>query len=98
MTEFSMHCDGLLRFRTRMCIPDEKEIWKEIFSKAHNTKLTIHLESIKMYKNLQKSFWWRGMKKDIAEYVSRYLTCQRVKIEHQRPGGLLQPPLILEWK
>ena len=38
------------------------------------------------------------MKKDIADYVSRCLTCQQVKAEHQRPAGLLQPLPILEWK
>ena len=38
------------------------------------------------------------MKKDIAEYVSRCLTCQKVKSEHKRPGGLLQPLEIPVWK
>jgi hypothetical protein len=38
------------------------------------------------------------MKKDVAEYVPLCLTCQRVKAEHQRPVGLLQPLKILEWK
>ena len=38
------------------------------------------------------------MKREIIEYVSRCLTCQQVKVEHQRPVGLLQPLQILEWK
>nr|GEY05661.1 putative reverse transcriptase domain-containing protein [Tanacetum cinerariifolium] len=38
------------------------------------------------------------MKKDIAIYVSKFLTCLKVKAEHQRPSGLLQRPEILEWK
>ncbi|GJR51437.1 putative reverse transcriptase domain-containing protein [Tanacetum coccineum] len=38
------------------------------------------------------------MKKDIAEYVSRCLTCLKVKAEHQRPSGLLQQPEIPIWK
>jgi len=38
------------------------------------------------------------MKRDIAEYVTRCLTCQQVKAEHQRPGGLLQPLPIPVWK
>ncbi|GJV57197.1 putative reverse transcriptase domain-containing protein [Tanacetum coccineum] len=42
--------------------------------------------------------WWLGMKKDIAIYVSRCLTCSKVKAENQRPSGLLQQPEILEWK
>ncbi|KAL6176437.1 hypothetical protein ACLB2K_053070 [Fragaria x ananassa] len=40
-----------------------------------------------MYKDLRRQFWWNGMKKDVAEYVSKCLTCQQMKAEHQRPGG-----------
>nr|GEU31148.1 hypothetical protein [Tanacetum cinerariifolium]GEW04120.1 hypothetical protein [Tanacetum cinerariifolium] len=43
-------------------------------------------------------YWWPGMKKDTAVYVSKYLTCLKVKAEHQRPSGLLQQPEIPEWK
>ncbi|GJS35361.1 putative reverse transcriptase domain-containing protein [Tanacetum coccineum] len=38
------------------------------------------------------------MKKDIALYVSKCLTCSKVKVEHQKPSGLLQQPEIPEWK
>ncbi len=38
------------------------------------------------------------MKKEIAMYVSKCLTCQQIKVEHQRPGGLLQPLDIPKWK
>ena len=38
------------------------------------------------------------MKREIAEFVSKCLTCQPIKIEHQKPAGLLQPLSIPEWK
>ncbi|GJX54963.1 putative reverse transcriptase domain-containing protein [Tanacetum coccineum] len=38
------------------------------------------------------------MKADIATYVSRCLTCAKVKAEHQTPSGLLVQPVIPEWK
>ncbi|GJX95015.1 putative reverse transcriptase domain-containing protein [Tanacetum coccineum] len=44
------------------------------------------------------AYWWPGMKKDIDVYVSRCLTCLKVKAEHQRPSGLLQQPEIPKWK
>nr|GFB23699.1 transposon Ty3-I Gag-Pol polyprotein [Tanacetum cinerariifolium] len=35
---------------------------------------------------------------DIATYVSKCLTCAKVKAEHQKPSGLLVQPKIPEWK
>nr|GFA03465.1 hypothetical protein [Tanacetum cinerariifolium]GFA03475.1 hypothetical protein [Tanacetum cinerariifolium] len=52
----------------------------------------------KMYYDLRDRYWWPGMKKDIAEYVSKCLTCLKVKAEHERPSGLLQQPEIPVWK
>ena len=51
-----------------------------------------------MHADLRQLYFWPGMKRDIADYVSRCLECQRVKAEHQHPAGLLQPHLIPEWK
>ncbi|KAK6151625.1 hypothetical protein DH2020_014260 [Rehmannia glutinosa] len=51
-----------------------------------------------MYNDLKQHFLWANMKNQVAEYVSRCLTCQQVKAEHQRPSGLLQPLPIPEWK
>ena len=51
-----------------------------------------------MYRDLKRNFWWPGMKREVADYVARCVTCQLVKVEHHRPGGTLQPLSILEWK
>jgi hypothetical protein len=51
-----------------------------------------------MYPDMKRLFWWPGMKKDIVEFVSKCLTCQNIKVEHQRPFGPLQPLDIPEWK
>ncbi|GJQ98969.1 putative reverse transcriptase domain-containing protein [Tanacetum coccineum] len=54
--------------------------------------------SDKMYQDMKKPYWWPNMKADIATYVSKCLTCAKVKAEHQRPSGLLVQPKIPEWK
>ncbi|GJU07892.1 putative reverse transcriptase domain-containing protein [Tanacetum coccineum] len=51
-----------------------------------------------MYHDLRKLYWWPNMKADIATYVSKCLTCAKVKAEHQKPSGLLQQPEIPVWK
>ena len=51
-----------------------------------------------MYKDLRQNYWWSGMKRDIAQFVTQCLVCQQVKAKHQRPAGFLQPLSIPEWK
>ncbi|GJZ29494.1 putative reverse transcriptase domain-containing protein [Tanacetum coccineum] len=59
---------------------------------------SVHPGADKMYYGLKDMYWWPRMKKDIALYVSKCLTCSKVKAKHQRPSGLLQQPEIPEWK
>ncbi|GJR53128.1 reverse transcriptase domain-containing protein [Tanacetum coccineum] len=65
---------------------------------AHKTMYSVHPRADKMYHDLRDMYWWPGMKRDIAAYVSKCLTCSKVKAERQRPSGLLQQPEIPEWK
>lgn len=51
-----------------------------------------------MYQDLKRLYWWYGMKNDVAKFVAKCLSCQQVKIEHQKPAGLLQPLEIPQWK
>nr|XP_009773227.1 PREDICTED: uncharacterized protein LOC104223475 [Nicotiana sylvestris] len=51
-----------------------------------------------MYRTVKEHYWWSGMKRDIAEFISKCLVCQQIKVEHQVPAGLLQPLSIPEWK
>ncbi|GJZ07576.1 putative reverse transcriptase domain-containing protein [Tanacetum coccineum] len=65
---------------------------------AHKSKYYVHPRADKMYYDFKDRYWWPGMKKDIAVYVSRCLNYLKVKAEHQRPSGLLQQPKNPEWK
>ncbi|KAL0402639.1 UNVERIFIED_CONTAM: Transposon Ty3-I Gag-Pol polyprotein, partial [Sesamum latifolium] len=59
---------------------------------------TLMNENYKMYRDLRPYYWWPTMKKDVAEFVAKCLTCQQVKAEHQAPAGKLHPLSIPEWK
>ncbi|WVZ90097.1 hypothetical protein U9M48_036427 [Paspalum notatum var. saurae] len=89
---------GTVWYKNRICVPDVDSIKKLILSEAHDTAYSIHPSSTKMYHDLKERFWWYGMKRAVAEYVAVCDTCQRVKAEHQRPAGLLQPLMIPKWK
>ncbi|KAI3797508.1 hypothetical protein L1987_32765 [Smallanthus sonchifolius] len=65
---------------------------------AHKTRYSVHPGADKMYMDLRTQYRWPGMKKDISLYVSKCLTCLKVKAEHQRPSGLLEQPEIPVWK
>ena len=71
---------------------------EDVLRESHHSRLTVHPGGTKMYRDIRRHFWWNGMRRAVAEFVSRCLTCQQVKAEHQRPAGLLQSLPIAEWK
>ena len=96
--EFEVRSDGTRCIRNRSWLPLFGDIRNVIMHESHKSKYSIHPGSEKMYQDLKKLYWWPNMKADIAEYVSKCLTCARVKAEHQNPSGLLTQPEIPEWK
>ena len=96
--DLSLREDGTVAMGQRLCVPDVGDVRREIMEEAHSSAYAMHPGSTKMYHTLKEHYWWKGMKRDIAEFVSRCLTCQQVKAEHQKPAGLLQSLPIPQWK
>ncbi|GKC43484.1 putative reverse transcriptase domain-containing protein, partial [Tanacetum coccineum] len=90
--------DGTLWLNGRSWLPCYGDLRTVIMYESHKSKYSIHPSSDKMYQDIKKLYWWPNMKADIATYVSKCLTCARVKDEHQRPLGLLVQPEIPQWK
>jgi len=97
-SDFKVDDQGVLRFRNRICILDDAEMKKMILEESHSSNLSIHPGATKMYHDLKKLFWWSGLKRDVAQFVYACLICQKSKVEHQKPAGLLTPLDIPEWK
>jgi len=86
----------------------QPELYEEIELKQARDPLLVQREktlilkprpsSLNLYTDLKKKFWWRHMKREITELVPRCLVCQKVKSEHRRPQGLVQPLNVPEWK
>ncbi|GKC61186.1 putative reverse transcriptase domain-containing protein [Tanacetum coccineum] len=69
-----------------------------IMNESHKSKYSVHPGLDKMYQDLKKLYWWPNMKAEIATYVSKCLTCAKVKAEYQKPSGLFVQPVIPIWK
>ncbi|GJS65245.1 putative reverse transcriptase domain-containing protein [Tanacetum coccineum] len=89
--------DGTLCLNDRSWLPCYGDLRTVIMHESHKSKYSIHPGSEKMYQDV-KSLGWPNMKADIATYVSKCLTCAKVKAEHQRQSGLLVQPEIPQWK
>ena len=97
-SNFEIGVDGILRLNGRICVPNVPEIKKVILEEGHRSSLSIHPGATKMYQDLKTMFWWPNMKQEVNEFVYKCLVCQKSKIEHQKPSGVLQPLEIPQWK
>jgi hypothetical protein len=80
---FSEDDEGVLWYKGRICVSNVKELKDKILCEAHESAYSINPRGNKMYHDLKATYWWYGMKRDVAEYVALCDTCQRVKAEHQ---------------
>ncbi|GJR92775.1 putative reverse transcriptase domain-containing protein [Tanacetum coccineum] len=90
--------DGTLCLNGKSWLPYYGDLRTVIMHQSHKSKYSIHSGSDKMYQDMKKLYWWPNMKADITTYVSKCLTCAKVKAELQRPSGLLVQPEIPQWK
>ncbi|GKC27669.1 putative reverse transcriptase domain-containing protein [Tanacetum coccineum] len=98
MEKLEPRTNGTLCLYGRSWLPCYGDLRTVIMHESHKLKYSIHPSSDKMYQDMKKLYWWPNMKADIATYVSKCLTCAKVKAEHQRRSGLLVQPKIPEWK
>ncbi|GJX53216.1 putative reverse transcriptase domain-containing protein [Tanacetum coccineum] len=81
--------DGTLCLNNRSWLPCYGDLRALIMHESHKSKYSVHPGSDKMYQDMKQLYWWPNMKANIATYVSKCLTCLRVKAEHQKPSGLI---------
>ncbi|KAA0033187.1 ty3-gypsy retrotransposon protein [Cucumis melo var. makuwa] len=96
--DFSISSDDGFTFDGRLCVPEDNAIKTELLIEAHSSPFTMHPGSTKMYQDLRCVYWWRNMKREVADFVSRCLVCQQVKAPRQKPASLLQPLSVPGWK
>ena len=92
---FSQGGDIVLRYQGRLCVPDVGELRKHILAEAHKSRYSIHPGATKMYRDLGEVYWWNGMKRDIADFVSKCPNCQQVKENIRNTEVLLKRSIFL---
>ncbi|GKF25002.1 putative reverse transcriptase domain-containing protein [Tanacetum coccineum] len=90
--------DKTLCLNNRSWLPCYGDLRTLIMHVSHKSKYSVHPGSENMYQDMKKLYWWPNMKADIATYVSKCLTCLKVKAKHQKPSCLLVQPEIPQWK
>jgi hypothetical protein len=95
---FCVDEEGTVWFKDHLVVPKNHGLCKKIFDEPHTSKYSIHPGSTKIFHDFKAQFWWTCMKCETARYVAECDTCQRVKADHMRHAGLLQPLSIPAWK
>ncbi|GJR48721.1 putative reverse transcriptase domain-containing protein [Tanacetum coccineum] len=90
--------DGTLCLNNKSWLSCYTDLRTLIMHESRKSKYSVHSGSEKMYQDMKKLYWWPNMEVDIATYVSKCLTCLKVKAEHQKPSGLLVQPKVPQWK
>jgi hypothetical protein len=95
---YILGADGILLYKNRVYKPNVQELKLVILKEMHNVTYARHPGYQKTVAAVKSHYFWLGMKREIAEYITRCMECQKVKGEHRHPTGLLQPLPIPEWK
>jgi hypothetical protein len=72
---FSKDDEGVLWYKGRVCVSNVKELKDKILREAHESAYSINPGGNKMYHDLMTTYWWYGMKRDVAKYVALCDTC-----------------------
>ncbi|XP_071727728.1 uncharacterized protein [Rutidosis leptorrhynchoides] len=98
--KFDLYNDyrGLKSYKDRIWVQFLRDLRDLILTEAHNSRLTVHLGSIKMYRDLKRLYWWPTMKIDVANFFEKCHICAQVKAEHQKLYGSLRQLENPQWK
>ena len=75
--------DGKLTHRGKIYVPNSSEMKNTVLMEMHNVSYVGHPRYQKSIAIVRRQYFWKGMKKDVANYISKCLECQKVKTKHR---------------
>ncbi|KAJ9509154.1 hypothetical protein QJQ45_001643 [Haematococcus lacustris] len=98
----SMYQDthGLWRLtgKDKVVVPNDSELRNHILHEMHDAVYSGHVGISKTLERVSRVFWWNTMRADVRYYVSTCDACQRDKASTLKPGGLLNPLSIPDYR
>lgn len=86
--------DSILFFKERIYLPENSPLIPTIIQEIHDSS---HEGFYKSFHRIREVFYWKHMKEMLKNYIKQCDLCQRYKVDHQSPLGLLQPlPIPIE--
>jgi hypothetical protein len=89
--EYKINEDGLLMHKNRIYVPSSGELRNVVLKEMHDVPYVGHPGYQKTITAVRSQFFWPRMKKDVVDYITRCMECQKVKAKHRHPASLLQP-------
>jgi hypothetical protein len=96
--ECKLDNDEIPMYRGIIYVPNSQKLKSLILREMHNVPYVGHPGYQKTIVAFKSQYYWPGMKKEVVDFIARCLECQKIKVEHRHPVGLLQPLPIPEWK
>lgn len=95
---YAVDAAGMVSYKKRLYVPNQSNIKSLILDEFHKSPYAGHPGYQKLITALRKEYYWLGMKRNVAEYLTHCSECQKIKTEHQHPAGLLHHLPIPRWK
>lgn len=83
--------DGLIRHGSQIWIAENSALRTKLIAAMHSSAIGGHSGTVATYQRIKRSFYWKGLKQDVEDFVKECSVCQQAKHELIHPAGLLQP-------
>ena len=90
--------DDVIYYKDRIYLVPNSSLRQKTMHAAHDSPLSGHQGFLKTYRQIRERFSWKNLKGDVLRHIQECRVCQRNKVEHTHPAGLLQPLPIPDQK